>query len=193
MSTVPNESQVVRCCDSRPHTPHLTTFAPETGIENGRCPGVEADEIVAAAVEAIDHFYADTVEEALILLSMWSRRDELTTAQFAQLVTALYGDDEAGSALISLWDRRDRLTAAEITAVRAMANDDGGLAERYLERMHAQLCSCGDEPDPDCRIHASRFRRPCGDLDPHGEHRWLSPAVIGSAAWTCPGVEGGAR
>lgn len=36
MNTVPN----TRCCDSAPHEPHPTTFAPATGIANGQCPGV---------------------------------------------------------------------------------------------------------------------------------------------------------
>lgn len=36
----------VRCASSDPHEPHRTTFAPEMGIENGRCPGVAAKRAV---------------------------------------------------------------------------------------------------------------------------------------------------
>jgi hypothetical protein len=68
----------------------------------------------------------------------------------------------------------------------------GGLTEQGLvdETGGVEIrCSCGDEPDSNCRVHASRFRRPCDDPAPHAEHPWSSPAVLGSARWTCPGAQ----
>lgn len=95
-------------------------------------------DVVTAAVEALDAFYADTPEQATILLSMWSRRAELDGAGFAEVLTALYGTDEVDTALISLWARVDQLTAAEVAAVKAMLHDDQGLAERFLEERNAE-------------------------------------------------------
>lgn len=166
-----------RCFNADPHEPHLTTFAPEMGVENGPCAGVPAGQsadpkfrdgycegyldcaavlmrryhereierieretpldIVKAAILAIDRFVADTPEQAIILLSMWSRRALLTTDNVAEVVTALYGMDETGAALVSLWARVDELTAVEVNAIRAALagqRDDGGFAERFLEQ-----------------------------------------------------------
>jgi hypothetical protein len=83
------------------------------------------NDIVKAAVEALDAFYCDIPEQATILLSMWSRRAELDGAGFAEVLTALYGTDEVDTALISLWARCDQLTAAEVAAIRTMVAEGG--------------------------------------------------------------------
>jgi hypothetical protein len=127
---------------------------------------------VADAIDAIAHFYADTPGEALLLLSMWRRRDELTTDKFAELVGVLYGDDETAPDLIALWDRRDWMTPVELDAIRValqydpkvragyvegyvdavqtattLRGDDGGFSERYLERIRAARELRKDEDD----------------------------------------------
>jgi hypothetical protein len=40
MACFPPDAEV-RCATADPHDPHLTTFAPEMGIENGWCSGVQ--------------------------------------------------------------------------------------------------------------------------------------------------------
>jgi hypothetical protein len=60
--------------------------------------------LVLAAIEAIDQFFADTPTEALLLLARWERRDELTRDHIADLVVALYDEDEV-SAAVALWER----------------------------------------------------------------------------------------
>jgi hypothetical protein len=46
---------VVQCFDGDPHGPHRTVFAPETGIENGHCPGLIVGD---TADEQRDNAYA---------------------------------------------------------------------------------------------------------------------------------------
>jgi hypothetical protein len=40
----------VRCASADPHSPHRTTFAPETGIANGICPGRCTQDCIDLAV-----------------------------------------------------------------------------------------------------------------------------------------------
>lgn len=180
--TVADGHVVHTCCGKLDSQPHRNFCEHWTGYINGyldcataamrrhhereiaRINREHPADVVEAAVVAIDGFYADTPEQALILLSRWSRRDELTPDRFAQLVTALFGEDEVGEALISLWSRRDRLTAIEQDTIRAaLLPEDGGLAEAFLRRQQqARLGAALDFDEPSDAEASAVTGRPGG-------------------------------
>lgn len=100
---LPPPAAEVRCYDSSPHAPHETTFAPELGITNGLCGGVEENPRPAGCPDWCTFDHAEDDERDDLALHMG---DDHTDSTVRDLL-----DVHQGSKLRVVVARTDDLSA----------------------------------------------------------------------------------
>jgi len=143
MSTVSNPAQarvypMSAPSDDRRFTLGLVFAVVQVLIDAGYPPITAGGDLVALQQALYGFLYLPKPSR-----TVGESRDGIAATALSALVTIGMLDDEVADALISLWDRVDRLTPIELDAIRAAVaephpSDDGGLAERFLERQRQQ-------------------------------------------------------